>query len=289
MMEIIEMITLSDGRTLGYAEYGDPNGKPVFFFHGIPGSRVFRPPDELTKKMGVRLICVERPGYGISTFQPGRRLTDWPCDVAQLADTLGIKKFALAGHSGGGPYTAACACKLPDRVTAAAILSGLGPLETPEATKGMLAFNKLGLSVARYIPWPLWRLIVWQLYHQGQDDPAAVMEKDAEKRPAADAALWEQSEIRQVCYASTAEGLRDGTRGLAWDLRIVTRLWGFRLEDIRVPVYLWQGTDDNLTTSQMARYMAGKIPDCKATFCEGEAHLLLFQHWEEILDVIRKA
>lgn len=283
MTNTTKTIILSDGRTLGYAEYGDPRGKPVFFFHGIPGSRVFRPPEDITKKMGVRLICVERPGYGISTFQPKRRILDWPDDITELADSLNLDSFAIAGHSGGGPYTAVCACKLPDRVTAAAILSGLGPLETPKAMQGMLATNKLGFAIARYIPWPLWRLIIWQSYHQGRDDPVAVMEKDADKRPVADAALWEQPEIRQVCYASTAEGLRNGTRGLAWDLRIVTRPWGFRLEDIRLPVYLWQGTDDNLTTIPMARYVAGKIPQCHATFCEGEAHLLLFPHWEDIL------
>jgi len=282
-------ITLSDSRILGYAEYGDPSGKPVFFFHGIPGSRVFRPPEEITKKMGVRLICVERPGYGISTFQPRRRLLDWPDDVAQLADSLNLGSFAVAGHSGGGPYTAACAYKLSSRVTAAAILSGLGPLETPNATAEMSSMQKLAFSIGRYIPWPLWWLLVWQSYHQGKDDPAAVMERDAATRPAADAALWEHPEIRQVCYASTADGLRNGTRGLAWDLRIITRPWRFRLEDIRVPVYIWQGTDDNLTTIPMARYMASRIPNCKATFCEGEAHLLLFPHWEEILDVICKA
>jgi len=237
--------------------------------------------------MGIRLICVERPGYGLSTFQAKRRILDWPEDIAELADSLNLDSFAVAGHSGGGPYTAACACKLPEHVTAAAILSGLGPLETPGATVGMSAMQKLAFSIGRYIPWPLWWLLVWQSYHQGKEDPAAVMERDAATRPAADAALWEQPEIRQVCYASTAEGLRNGTRGLAWDLRLVTRPWGFRLEDIRVPVYIWQGIDDNLTTSPMARYMAAKIPNCKATFCEGEAHLLLFQHWEEILSVMR--
>ena len=69
-------IYLRDGRILSYAEYGDPCGKPIFFFHGTPGSRYFRPPDEITARLGVRLICVDRPGYGESTFQPGRRILD---------------------------------------------------------------------------------------------------------------------------------------------------------------------------------------------------------------------
>src|SRR5512136_1888696 len=117
-------ITLHDGRTLAYAEYGDPHGKPVFFFHGSPGSRLFTPPDEVTKHQHVRLICTDRPGYGASTFQLGRRLLDWPQDINDLAEALRIKKFYIVGHSGGGPYTLACAYALPDRILAAATLSG---------------------------------------------------------------------------------------------------------------------------------------------------------------------
>src|SRR5512136_1482675 len=109
-------IALSDGRTLAYAEYGDPTGQPVFFFHGMPGSRLFRPPDQITAKVGVRLITTDRPGYGLSTFQPGRRFLDWPGDIAQLADHLNMEKFAVMGHSAGGPYVAACAYALPQRV-----------------------------------------------------------------------------------------------------------------------------------------------------------------------------
>ena len=281
-------IALSDGRTLAYAEYGDPSGKPVFFFHGIPGSRLFRPPDEITAKMGVRLICTDRPGYGQSTFQPGRRITDWPCAVVQLADTLGIEKFVVACHSGGGPYAAVCACKLPERVTAAAILCGVGPLDAPAATQGMVGLNRFGLTIGRFIPWPLWRLLIWHFYHIGQADPVALMERDAKSRPRADAELWENPSIRDVCYTSTQEALRSGTRGHAWETRLLTRPWGFNLEDIRVPVHLWHGTDDNLTTLQMARFIAGKIPFSRLHICAGEAHLLLFPHWEEILYVIRK-
>jgi pimeloyl-ACP methyl ester carboxylesterase len=96
-------IALPDGRTLAYAEYGNPCGKPVFFFHGTPGSRFFRPPDRITSRVGVHLICMDRPGYGLSTFQPGRRIVDWPEDILQLADFLGLDKFVVAGHSGGGP------------------------------------------------------------------------------------------------------------------------------------------------------------------------------------------
>src|SRR3989344_8459465 len=98
---------LRDGRILGYAEYGDPEGKPVFFFHGWPGARFSgKETDEAGKKSGVRIISTDRPGIGLSTYKKDRKLLDWPDDVAQLADYLKIKKFSLMGVSGGGPYAA---------------------------------------------------------------------------------------------------------------------------------------------------------------------------------------
>ncbi|MEW6094629.1 MAG: alpha/beta hydrolase, partial [Chloroflexota bacterium] len=199
------VFTLLNGQTLGYAEYGDLRGKPVFFFHGTPGSRFFRPYDEITARLGVRLICVERPGYGESTFQPGRRILDWPNDIAQLADALGLEKFAVAGHSGGGPYVEACAYALPDRVTAAAVLCGAGPMNTTNATQGMTALNKFGLTVGRYIPWPLWRGLIWFFFHKRAEDPSADIDRLTGRRPLADEEQISRPEVREACIQSEVE------------------------------------------------------------------------------------
>jgi pimeloyl-ACP methyl ester carboxylesterase len=274
---------LRDGRTLAYAEYGDLHGKPVFFFNGTPGSRFFRPPDEVTTRLGVRLITTDRPGYGESTFQPGRGILDFPQDIAQLANALGIDRFAVAGHSGGGPYVAACAYVLPDRVTAAAIISGPGPVDTPNATYGMTAINKFGLTLGRYIPWPLWRTLIWVFFHRRANDPAADIDRLTGHRPQADEELISRPEVREACIRSEVEAFRPGLCGTAWDTRLLTRPWGFRLEDIRAPVHLWHGTADDAAPISMGKYVAGMILGCRATICEGEAHLLLFPHWEEIL------
>lgn len=276
-------ITLSDGRTLAYAEYGDLCGRSVFFFHGTPGSRFFRPPDEVTTRLGVRLICVDRPGYGESTFQPGRRLLDWPADVAQLADSLGLDKFAVAGHSGGGPHTLVCAHALPDRITSAVSLCGAGPVETLGATVGMTSLNKFGFKYGRYLPWPLGRLITWFVFRERCADPANAMDREIGLRPPADDELIARPEIRQVCLQSEVEAFRHGLKAMSWDVRLITHPWGFRLEEIKTPVHLWHGTADNVTSDTMAKYMASKIPHSKLTLCEGEGHLLLFPHWGEIL------
>jgi pimeloyl-ACP methyl ester carboxylesterase len=276
-------LTLENDRALGYAEYGDPRGTPVFFFHGTPGSRFFRPPDEITSRLGVHQICVDRPGYGLSTFQPGRRMLDWPKDIIRLADSLGLDKFAVAGHSGGGPYTLACAYALPERVRAAALLSGAGPIDTPNSTHGMSTTNKFGLKMGRFIPWWFWQVLVWFIYHRRAGNPAADIDNGTGHRPQADEEQMLRPEVREACIQSEIEAFRSGLRGLAWDTRLLTRPWGFRLEDIRVPVHLWHGSDDDLATAEMASFMVEKIPGCKITLFENEAHLLLFPHWEEIL------
>src|SRR5512139_3720722 len=105
----IRHIQLRDRRSLSCAEYGDPQGKPVLFFHGTPSSRLFRHPDDsIAASLGVRLITVDRPGFGLSDPKPGRILLDWTDDVIELADAFKIERFAVAGVSGGGPYAAAC-------------------------------------------------------------------------------------------------------------------------------------------------------------------------------------
>ncbi len=276
-------IILKDNRTISYAEYGNPHGKPIFLFHGIPGSRIFRSSDEITSEIGVRLITVDRPGYGLSTFQPNRHIADWPHDVGLLADSLNLGSFAVAGHSGGGPYAAACAYALPERVTAAALVCSVGPIDSSSALERMDGLNHMGFRVGRYVPWPLWRALIWAFYRDGHRRPEKIMERGAATRPRADAELWKQAAVREVCYASTVEAFCNGTQGHAWEARLLTRPWHLPLEKIRVPLHIWHGTSDRAAPVQMARHLAGRIPNCQTHVCEGEAHLLIFPHWREIL------
>ena len=149
---------LKDGRKLGYADLGNPEAKPLFHFHGFPGSRlevaIFA--DRVVQN-NIRLIGIDRPGMGLSDFKKDRTILDWPDDVVELADALGINKFAIEGISGGGPYAAACAYKIPDRLTTCGIISGLGPmdLEVEEKIKSIRRFS----FVIRRMPW-LFKLMI---------------------------------------------------------------------------------------------------------------------------------
>jgi pimeloyl-ACP methyl ester carboxylesterase len=278
-------ITLRDGRTLGYAEYGDPTGAPVFFCHGTPGSRLDRHPDEsIARSVGVRLIVADRPGYGLSTFQPGRRILDWPDDLTQLAETLGIGHFAVMGASGGGPHALACGYRLPQRVTRLALLASVAPFDIPNATEGMAAINRRSFMVARRAPfWLLHAISGWQA-RVLKRNPAALLDVLESQLPEADRAVLAIPAFRQELLASVAEAFRQGGRGHAWEERLFARPWGFRALDVRVQVYLWQGETDTLVPPSMGRYLAAAIPECVPTFLSDEGHLsIAYKCWRDAL------
>src|SRR4051794_20731127 len=128
MSEDLRQLRLSDGRRLAYCEYGSPAGKPVLYFHGWPGSRLeAKLADPVAKKFNAKIIAIDRPGFGMSDFKPNRTLLDWPLDVCELADALGLDRFAVVGVSGGGPYALACARRIPERLTSVAVICGVGP------------------------------------------------------------------------------------------------------------------------------------------------------------------
>ncbi len=279
-------IRLKDGRFLGYAEFGDPRGRPVFFFHGLPGSRLeAQIAHEAAKTTGVRVVSLDRPGMGLSDFKHHRTLLEWPQDVLSAADALGLEKFAVAGISGGGPYVAACAVKIPDRLTAAGIISGTGPIDAPEATKGMSRQNRIGFFIGRRLPW-LARVPYWYF---GWRNPEIIIQQMARSIAAVDRQIVERPEIRDVFVEDLREAFRRGSRGATHDFLLLCRPWGFRLGDIRMPVYLWQGDADANVPASMGRYQAQAIPNCEATFFPGEGHLLIVDRMPEILSALTPA
>ena len=138
------IIRLPNGLKLGYSEFGDTFGKPILLFHGQPGNRLFRHHnDAIAKRLGVRMISIDRPGYGLSDFQPQRTIIDWPNDVVCLCEQLGIDKFAVLGFSAGGPYAAACGVMVPERLTCIGMVSCPPPMNeiTLEKAPSILRIN----------------------------------------------------------------------------------------------------------------------------------------------------
>ena len=279
-----KIIHLRDGRALGYAEYGDPAGKPVFFFHGLPGSRLQRYPDDsIATGLHARIITIDRPGLGLSDFQPGRKLLDWPADVAQLADTLKIDKFAAMGLSGGGPYLLACAYKIPERLTSATVISGLAPLDRPGSTRGMSWPGRIAFSIARKAPGWLIQLAFRPMAWKIQQSPARTSKILPISAPEADRAVFTRPDVQAMDQEDLVEAYRNGVRGISWEVVVATRPWGFRLADVNTKIYLWQGEEDTTVPLYMGKYMARTLPNCEAKFYPGEGHTLMFNYWREIL------
>lgn len=278
-------IRLRDGRALSYAEYGDPDGRPLFLMHGFPDSRITRNPDDaLTASLAVRLIIPDRPGIGLSDFTPARSLLQRVDDVAELADALGVRRFAVLGWSAGGPYALACAYKIPERLTAVGVACGFAPMDRPGATGGMNKDMQRFIPLLRRMPW-MARLMMAPLPRQYRTDPEKAFRKQlGHGLSAADAQVFARPEIRANLLEGAVEAMRQGARGPALELQLLfARPWGFRLQDVVRDVHLWYGDADALVPLQTGSYLEATLPHGHLTVCVGEGHMLYVPRWAEML------
>lgn len=286
MMKLNQCARLSDGRLLGYDEYGSLDGKPLFYFHGTPSSRIeWRMVDgeQLALRLGLRVIVTDRPGMGLSDFQAGRRFSDWPADVVALADQLGIRQFAVLGYSGGGPYAAICALKIADRLTATGIVSGSGPFTEAGLTEGVNPMSRQFFELCRDKPTRA-RLTLRLMGFMASHAPDRILAQTVASLPEPDKIALELPRVRRAYLQTILEAQRHGPRGAQHDTGLMVGAWDFRPQDIAMPVYLWHGTEDRDIPLAMGRYVAHTIPNCTATFSAGEGHLSLWlNHAEDIL------
>ncbi|GBG39131.1 alpha/beta fold hydrolase [Mycobacterium montefiorense] len=274
---------LIDGRELAWAELGDPSDYPVFAFHGTPGSRHQILVDSASlHAAGVRMIVPDRPGCGASTRQRRRAFAGWADDVAELADHLGIRRFAVLGISGGGPYAAVCARFLPDRVSAAALVSGVGSLAEPGSESGMMAANRLFARLGRRVP-AANAVIFGLIFLFGRRAPHRVLPLLMNSMPAVDIGVLSRPEVLSMFISMLADASPTAGRAAAQDFRLFARDWGFRLEDINVPVQVWQGDVDVNVPVAHALRQAAAIPGATLHVVPGEGHLMFVDHFEEIL------
>ena len=269
-------VTLPDGRELAYEEYGDPAGFPVLSFHGGLSSRLdAAPAHEAAVAKGVRLISPDRPGIGLSTYQPGRRLTDWPADVERLTDALGIGRFAVMGWSAGGPYAAVCAATMHGRVTAAALLSSSVPLDLYGTTRGLTMEDRTLLLLAQRAPWLASAVINTSIVSTSN---ARLVRAAMRSFPPADRTILTEWGPPDLALAFVREAVRQGTRGCVQDYRIFGDPWGFSLEEIRVPVQIWEGSDDRTGPPGYRAFLKMHIPHATVTVVPDEGHLSLLPH-----------
>ena len=234
------ILDLADGRQMGYSEWGPRNAPAMFYCHGFPGSHreleLARPVLEQTG-LHVRVIALDRPGYGLSTFRPGRTFLDWPHDVAEVAGLLGIGSFSVLGASGGSPYALACALVLGQRVSRIGIVVGTAPLEAT----GMLDTPLItGVSSRRWVRRIQYELTAYAV-RKGRED--RLLGRAISTMGSADQEAMERAEVREWFASVTREALVQGGRATAYESNLYRRDWGFDVSAVTRRLHFGTGAD----------------------------------------------
>ena len=279
----VTVLSLDDGRELAFAELGAPDGTPVLGFHGTPGShRQIAIAAQAAQAVGVRLIAPDRPGYGQSSYDAARRLSDWPNDVEAIARHLGLTRFGVFGVSGGGPHAAVCAHTFGDRLLGAAIVSGVGPWDTPGLFDGMMRMNRVNFRLARrsaLLVRPLMGAMVFVARHFSERAQDAMLRG----LPEYDRHVLSRPEIARAFREDLRALSRTAGRASAQDFHLFARPWGFRLEDTAAPVHVWHGDADVNVPVTHGQHQAARIPKATLHLCAGEGHMLFIDRAAEIL------
>lgn len=249
----------------------------MFLLHGTPGSRrAFDPWVLDARARGLRLLTYDRPGYGGSTARPGRSVGDVAEDVAEIADALGLERFAVWGFSGGGAPALACAARLPKRVVGAASIAGVAPYPAEGldwvGDAGELNAEDFRLMLADR---PAWlakskkdREEMLTLTPAKLEAMFASLLSDVDR--AASTPAWTEFLVAQI-----REGLAPGDEGIRDDNLSTILPWGFRLEEIPVPTQLWHGAHDRFVPFTHGQWLARRIPNVEAHLEPAEGHTSL--------------
>jgi pimeloyl-ACP methyl ester carboxylesterase len=284
-------VAVGDDRQIGFAEFGDPQGRAMFWLHGTPGARRQIPMEArvYAEKSKIRLIGVDRPGIGSSTPHQYETVSAFADDLRTIADTLGIDKMVVIGLSGGGPYTLACAAAMPDRVVAAGVIGGVAPTVGPEAITGGLMGN-VGTRVAPLLqvagaPIGLVARTLIRFVRPVADPAVGLYGRVS---PEGDRRLLARPEIKAMFLDDLLNGSRKQMAAPFADVVVFARDWGFRLTDIQQPVRWWHGDHDHIVPFAHGQHMVAKLPNAELYHLPGESHLAGLGVAEEILRTMSK-
>jgi len=255
-MADLTLVTAPDGRTIAFAEWGVPDGRPLFVLHGTPGSRYLRHIGGVYERQRVRVITYDRPGYGRSTRRRGRRVVDAAEDVALIADRLGIEEFAVMGISAGGPCALAVAARLPERVTRCATDLGLG-----DYTATDLDFFG-GMSDEEVRDWKNAELGERSLVEHSYPELVGWLDGP---EPLPDA----PPELSAMLLQAFHEGLTPGPGGYVDDNLSLVASWGFTLDQVKAPTRILAAREDKTVPRQHSEWQAANIPDAELVWMEG--------------------
>lgn len=279
----MENLSVNHNHQIAWNEYGAPDGEPVFYFHGTPGSQLEAfPADQAARDLGIRLICPERPGYGDSASQIDFSLLDWPNALTQLADKLKLNNFSILAYSAGGPYALACAHEIPEHIKHITLVGCTAPFETDVMQDYICADFK-----------PLYEL-------SATDYPSAIDQVSQLARspevlfdvlqgplPVVDKAIFNQKAFQKHYLKNLTHALNTGANGIVNDLCCLAQPWQFSLQDIELHVDIWHGHDDKNVGIAVAEYLANTLKSTSTHYLDDCGHYFLFNNWYEVLTRIK--
>ncbi len=258
------------GKFLAWNEYGSPEGKPVFYYHGWPSSRLqARLAHHLAKERNLRLISMDRPGMGKSTLIPDRVLSDWPPLMAAFADHLGIEKFGQIGVSGGGPYVLACAAMVPERLTGSVVLAGMVPLPLTKAGSSGLHPIYRTLIPIRHAPASFFtysfRLASLSCKANPRRLPMSLLLRSLSEEDRK--IMLHSRDIWEVLTRSFTEGVcsPSGGRGVMVDSEIYFQKPSFDPSAVTHPIRYWHGGDDKNIPASLVEELTATMPHAELT------------------------
>lgn len=267
-------IRLRDGRSMGVTSVGKDDGFPIIHCHGSGSSRLeVNLLAEKASEEGVRLIGLDRPGIGLSDPKTGYRLLDWPDDVLEVADQLGIDRFAVEGLSAGGPFALACAYKIPHRLTACGLISTVSQpdLVIRSGTRSMRIMWWIGAHAPHLMLF--YARLVQRLTGSDEASIEKYLVRYASRLGEADKQLLNDPEIRRSVVQAMGESFRQGSKGNLEVVLTEIQPWGFQIDQVTFEkLFLWHGEQDKIMPFAPARLLAQKLPHCTATFYPDEGH-----------------
>jgi pimeloyl-ACP methyl ester carboxylesterase len=268
-------VAVGDDRQLGFAEFGDPQGRAIFWLHGTPGARRQIPIEAraYAERKHIRLIGVDRPGIGSSTPHQYANVLAFADDLRTIADVLGINRMAVIGLSGGGPYTLACAAAMPDRVVVAGVLGGVAPTVGEAGIGGgLMGFGSKVAPMLPIIGLPL-RLAAVGLIQAIRPVAPMALKAYAMISPEGDRRLLERPEFGAMFLDDLLNGSRKQLSAPFADVAVFAKDWGFRLEEVKVPVRWWHGDKDHIVPYAHGEHVVARLPDAELFTLPGESHL----------------
>ena len=270
-----------DGSVIAVEVVGERGAAPLLFCHGLADSRLSAHLfTRAARELGWCVVAPDRPGAGGTDPRRLRRLVDWVEDAKLVLDALGVDAAALLGISAGGPFAAACAAGIPGRVRSLTLVSPLGPPGWP--TRGMAPGERLSLAAARHAPafggWFLGCLATL-----ARRSPRLFLRLATSELPGIDRRAIEQPDMRDLFLTNYVEAFRRGSWGVAQDLRVLTRPWGFELGSIEVPTLIHHGDADTTVPPQHAQLFAETIPGARLQLHPSHGHFSILGAAREML------